>query len=299
MSGARRLLVAAVRVIVPLVLLVVIVRVVDVRAAAGRLARLDVGPLVAALAGMALLYALYATRWRFTAARVGVSLTFRRAYGEYLVSTLLNQLLPLGVAGDVVRALRHHRRLGAQKTLGPAARAVVLERLSGVCGLALLLVPSAAAWLADGHVAGVFVGVGALAAVVVGAAALSWSDARAALIARGAFAVQLGLSVAAALVLVAVFACCARANHAAIDLVTAIRVVPVVLAVATVPFPFGGVGVREAATIALYRALGLDAVTALSVSLTFGLVNLAAALPGLLVLVLPSPSPSPSPEPRR
>ena len=67
---------------------------------------------------------------------------------DYYLSTLLNQLLPLGVAGDVVRALRHRRRLGAQGTLGPPARAVVLERLSGVCGLALFVVASARSWLA-------------------------------------------------------------------------------------------------------------------------------------------------------
>ena len=287
---ARRLAAVA-RWLVPVVLIALVVRYVDLRPVALRLRHLDARWAAIALALTPPLYALYALRWSFTARRLGAPLTFRRAFAEYYVSTLLNQLLPLGIAGDVARTLRHHGRLRAEgaTTVGPAARAVVLERLSGLVGLALFVLGGAAVWLRRGHWQLVPV-VGVALAFVAGAALLAaWRrDGRAALVARGALAVQLALSSAAVALLIAFFVCAARAAGAVVDAATALAVVPLVLAATVAPFAFAGWGVREAATAALYRLLGLDAVTGLSASVAFGLLALVAAAPGVLVLLLPS-----------
>src|SRR5215813_2988721 len=113
-----------------------IVWLVDVRSVGAKLVHLQPRFIAAFLLLSLPLYLLYAWRWHFTAARVGAPLRFRRAYLDYYLSTLLNQVLPVGVAGDVVRAARHRGRLGAEEW-GPAARAVILERFSGFAALAL------------------------------------------------------------------------------------------------------------------------------------------------------------------
>jgi uncharacterized membrane protein YbhN (UPF0104 family) len=301
-------LAAVARWLVPLLLIVLMVRVLDLSPVALRLNHLDARWVVLALSLTPLLYVLLALRWWFTAGRVGAPLSFRRAFAEYYVSTLLNQLLPVGVAGDVVRALRHHGRLrnSGGTTLGPAARAVVLERLSGLVGLALFVLLSAFSWLERGQRRLGPVVVAALAIVGLGALLVAFrargegngrdrlglvrlaSDGRAALVARGALAVQLALSCAAVVVLIVLFVCAARAAGAAVDLATAIAVVPLVLAATLLPFAFAGWGVREAVAATLYRLLGLDAVTGVAVSVAFGLITLVAASPGLVVLLLPS-----------
>ncbi|MGZ3439860.1 MAG: lysylphosphatidylglycerol synthase transmembrane domain-containing protein [Polyangia bacterium] len=309
-EATRRRLGTLGRVLAPIVLVAVVWRFVDLGSVAARLHHIDAVWAVIALLVTLPLYALYALRWSFTAGRVGAPLSFRKAFAEYYVSTLLNQLSPLGVAGDVVRALRHHGRLhrDGATSLGPSARAVLLERMSGLVGLALFVLVSAGAWIRSGRRELVPVAVGALGLVVAGALfavrrlravdgtgsaaagrpglARFVRDGRAALVERGALGVQLALSGAAVALLVVLFVCAARATGVVVDPLTALAVVPLVLAATIVPFAFAGWGVREATTAALYGLLGLDAATGVAVSVAFGLVNLAAASPGLLVLAL-------------
>ena len=302
-QATRRRLATLGRWLVPVVVVAVAARFVGIGAVAARLHHVDARWAALALVLTPPLYALYALRWSFTAARVGAPLPVGRAFAEYYVSTLLNQLGPFGVAGDVVRAFRHHGRGDGDgaPSLGAAARAVVLERLSGIVGLALFVLAAAVVWLRRGRHELVPVALGALLLVTAGALfAASRAgdggggdrlglgalvrDGRAALVARGALAVQLGLSSAAVVLLVLQFVCAARATGAVVDAGTALAVVPLVLAATIVPFAFAGWGVREATAAALYGLFGLDAATGAAVSVAFGLVTLAGATPGLIVL---------------
>jgi uncharacterized membrane protein YbhN (UPF0104 family) len=263
---------------------------VDVRAVAARLTHLDARWIATHFLLSMVLYAVYALRWSYTAARLGAPLSFKRAYMDYYLSTLLNQVLPLGVAGDLVRVARHGG--------GPAARAIVIERLSGFLGLALFVAGSAIVWLTRGRSQFVPVGTGALALVTVGglAALLLGRRARsgqAALLARGPFAVQLLISSVAMVLLLLLFTCAGRAAGAQLDLVTVVEVVPLVLAATALPWAFGGWGAREATCAALYQLLGLDAATGVAVSISFGLLSLLAATPGVLALLWPRSAPEP------
>jgi len=302
---ARRL-VSLARLVVTLVAVGLVVVLVDVRAVGTRLGQLDARYLVLFLLLSIPLYLLAAWRWHFSAARVGAPLGFQHAYFDYYLSTLLNQVLPVGVAGDVVRAARHRRRLRNDSSdgavvPGSAARAVILERLSGFVALTLFVIASALVWLGRGQRTLVLRGAGGLLLlVVVGALVVRWlgrrspeswlaalaHDGRKALFADGALPVQLGLSTAHVALLLAMFACAARATGVSLDLLTVVQVVPPVLACTTVPWAFAGWGVREASTAALYGLMGLDVASGVAVSVSFGLLSLLAAAPGLLVLGL-------------
>ena len=66
-----------------------------------------------------------------------------------------------------------------------------------------------------------------------------------------------------------------------------VQVVPLVLFAMTVPWAFAGWGAREVSTAALFSLMGVDAAAGVAVSITFGLLSLAAAAPGVVVLCLP------------
>ncbi|MEQ1507309.1 MAG: lysylphosphatidylglycerol synthase transmembrane domain-containing protein, partial [Myxococcota bacterium] len=102
------------------------------------------GWILAAAALGPLQVALSAERWRIASARLGQPIVRERAVREVALSALLNQLLPGGLAGDALRAWRART---AAVTLGPAVRAVIVDRLVGlgvhvaVVGLGLVVWP--------------------------------------------------------------------------------------------------------------------------------------------------------------
>ena len=271
---------------------------VDLRSVGQKLGHFHSGFIVAFLALSLPLYVLYALRWQFTAKRIGAPLRFRRAWLDYYLSTLLNQVLPIGVAGDFVRAARHRGRLGG-KEWGPAARAVILERFSGLAALALFMLASALVWLARGRDSFVLVGVAALCIVLSGVLVFSlrvarwhWlerfaTDGRAALVERGALGFQLAVSIASVAILLLMFACAARAVGVELRPSMVVQVVPLVLAATAFPWAFAGWGPREASTAALFSLVGIDAAAGVAVSIAFGILSLLAAAPGLIVLCLP------------
>jgi uncharacterized membrane protein YbhN (UPF0104 family) len=299
---------ALARLLVTLAVLALVLRLVDVRAVGARLRHLDLRWSLGFVALSLPLYLLSAWRWHFTAARVGAPLGFRRAWLEYYVSTLLNQVLPLGVAGDVVRAARHHGRIASDQAArlarGPAVRAVILERLSGLVALGLFVLASALVWLARGRDRVVLLGAAVVLALLLLAIFLlarggrraregSWlaalaSDGQRALFGGRAIAFQLAISTLAVGLLIAMFSCAGRATGVVLGPILALQIVPLVLACTTVPWAFAGWGVREASMAALYQVVGLDAAAGVAVSIAFGLLSLLAATPGLVVLALPA-----------
>lgn len=139
-GGARRAA-ASLGVLLGLALLV------DAGAILERLAGMDLRWVAVGLALGTLQVTLSAWRWRFTARRLGLRLPLGLAVREYYLATLLNQVLPGAVVGDLSRAWRHGRGDGAP---GPALRAVILERASGqgvmgaVAALSLVVVAGSA-----------------------------------------------------------------------------------------------------------------------------------------------------------
>lgn len=267
-----------------------------------RLARMQPGWVVLAVAISVLQVAASAWRWRFTAGRLGIDMSFPDALREYYLAIFLNQMLPGGVVGDVSRAWRHARtRVHARGPTGPAARAVILERASGqavmmcVAAVSFLSLP-----LGVGASASlVLLGVGVVSAAVVSLAVWVrrraddarsltgrfWRDTRAALLSGAAFPVQAASSVFVVGSYVATYLVAARAVGVNTPLVELLPLVAPVLVAMLIPVTIAGWGVREGAAAVLWGAVGLSAVDGVAVSVAYGLLVLFSTLPGGPILV--------------
>ena len=242
--------------------------------------------------------ALLAFRWRFTARRLGLDLPFGVALREYYLSTFLNQVLPGGVMGDVSRAWRHGRA-EPERRIGPAARAVILERASGqvvMCGVAALSFASLP--LTFGAVPATLMlavcgaGVAALAALFAfrrrpraGPLASFGRDVHTALLARDALPVQLLSSTLVVGTYLAIYVVAARAVGVSTTLWTLLPLVAPVLLSMLVPATVAGWGVREAAAAALWGVVGLTVVDGVAISAAYGVLVLFSSFPGAIVLL--------------
>lgn len=247
---------------------------------------------------------LSALRWRFVSERLGAPLGRRRAIAEYYLATLLNQILPGGVAGDAVRVVRAARGGADDRWTGRAGQAVVLDRLSGQIVLfALAITGLLAAPFAFGAAPPGGAGLALLLALVAGLALAGWLALRCfgertarfrrafgpvlaeTFVRRGAWAIQGGVSLAVVGSYLLVFALSAAAVGAPLGAAAVLLLVPLVLLSMLVPVSVGGWGVREAAAAAILPLAGLSAGEAFAASLVYGIASLVGALPGLVVLL--------------
>ena len=239
-----------------------------------------------------------AWRWTIVSRGLGARLSLPTALAAYYRAVFLNLVLPAGVAGDVHRGVAHGREV---HDVSRGMRAVVWERTAGqvvqvVLAIAVLLVlPSPVRSSMP------FVSVAALALVVgvfaVGRArardgrsrpARVWStvvsDLRHAVLGRKTLP---AIVLASALVFVghaATFFVAART--VGVDAPTS-RLLPLaLLALLAMVLPsIGGWGPREGATAWVFAAAGLGARLGAATAVAYGVLVLAASLPGAVVLV--------------
>lgn len=281
------------RLAVPAILLALLWHVADGRAALRRLAGLDPGWMACAAALVLVQTGLSALRWRLVARGYGIDLPAGRALREYLLSQVLNQVLPGGIPGDAARALRSRQAAG----LSAAAQAVVAERALGQLALFALMLPALALSMAAGGIA--------WPATAPPMLALAWLAALCALPlvrsaplrrARQAMAPQGARLAALSAMILALnllaFAAAARATGTALSPEALVTLVPLILTAMLVPLSVGGWGWREGAAAALFPLAGLEAAQGLAAGAAFGLAILAAALPGA-VCALPRRAESP------
>lgn len=255
-----------------------------------------------ALVGLALLVAAVTTlaaawRWRLVARGLGARLELSTALAGCYRSQLLNSTLPGGVLGDVHRGVLHGRVVGG---VGLSLRTVWWERVAGqvVQGIltvgVLLLVrsPLRPPMVLVGVVTGVLV----LAAVVLprGSAGLSRAGGsyRAVVydVRRGLLGAQVWPGVLLASVVVVAghwltFVLAARAAGVTAPLHTLLPIGLLVLVGSGIPLNVAGWGPREGAAAWVFGAAGLGASVGVATAAVYGLLALAAASPGMLVLV--------------
>jgi uncharacterized membrane protein YbhN (UPF0104 family) len=254
---------------------------------------------LAAAAGIALVTTVMcAWRWTVVARGLGVGLPLRSAVAAYYRSQFLNTTLPGGVLGDVHRAVRHGRDAG---DLGRGLRAVAWERSAGqviqvIVALGVLLTVASPVRAAMPTVAAVLVAL-AIVAVVVGRALPSdgpsrWhravrairADVRGGLLARPAWpAVALGSAVVVA-GHTATFLLAARTAGTVGSPFRLLPIAMLVLLATAVPANIGGWGPREGVTAWLFGAAGLGPAQGVETATVYGVLILAANLPGAGVM---------------
>ncbi|SFR47877.1 Uncharacterized membrane protein YbhN, UPF0104 family [Marinobacter daqiaonensis] len=253
------------------------------------------GWVLAALLVTPLQVVMSAWRWRYTLRRLGVTLSLTRAVGEYYLSVAINQLLPGGVVGDAGRAFRHSRQTGRAEV---AIHGVMIERLSGQLALFLVGGLLILFWLPlpAPPMPGLFLLPGLM---VVGL--LLWSvsrgprlqrlwrafrrDLEAALLRWPALPVQMVSSLLVMVSYLLVFWCLAMG----LGLDTAVTAPGLLMALCTVllmamlvPLTVSGWGVREGAAALIWPLAGLDPQQGVALSVSYGVVVLVSALPGLV-----------------
>lgn len=239
-----------------------------------------------------------AWRWTAVARGLGVRLPLPAAVAAYYRSVFLNLTLPGGVAGDIHRGVSHGR---AVHDVGRALRIVAWERTAGqvvqaVLTVAVLLVlPSPV----RGSIPLLTLAVlAAVAAVVVagrmrpGSGRSAWARVRAAIAAD----VRAGLFHRRAIWAVGVASAVVVLGHALTFLVAAravgvtepaTRMLPLaLLAMLAMALPsVAGWGPREGASAWVFASAGLGAHHGAATAAAYGVMVLAASLPGALVLL--------------
>jgi glycosyltransferase 2 family protein len=272
---------------------------------------IDVGAVLAALGIGLATTVLSAWRWCLVARGLGLPLGLWEAVAHCYRALFLNSVLPVGVLGDVDRAVTHGRRAG---DLGRGVRAVALERCAGlvvsvVVGMAALLIrpellAAAVGFLVPGAAAAVALVV-ALAVVVLAVVAVlgrragrgphpsrlraalrtGVADARAGLFTTGTWPGVVLLSAAALAGYLTLFVVAARAAGSRAALGELLPLLVLALLAMAVPVSIGGWGPREAVAAGAFAAGGLGAAQGLTAALVYGVLSLVACLPGGAVLL--------------
>lgn len=239
-----------------------------------------------------------AWRWTVVARGLGLRLSLPAAVAAYYRALFLNLTLPTGIAGDVHRGVSHGRET---HQVGRGLRAVVWERGAGQVVQAVLMISVLLVLPSPVHSSMPFV---ALAAVVlallvvllcrlqVGGADSRWmrirnvvvSDVRTGVLRRRALPAIVLASTVAVLGYALMFLLAART--AGVEAPVS-RLLPVaMLAILAMVLPsVAGWGPREGATVWVFSAAGLGAAQGAATSVAYGVLVLAAFLPGAVVLV--------------
>lgn len=257
------------------------------------------GALAAATGLVAFTTICCAWRWRSVSRGLGIDLSLRTAVAAYYRALFLNVTLPGGLVGDVHRGLSHGREVG---DVGRALRSVVWERVAGqlvqilVTVVVLLALPSPVRayvpWAAIGLVAAACA-VFALARTRSDSARSAWArlrrvavgDVRNALLARAAWP---GITISSALAVAGYAATFLLAARTAGVSAPPSRMLPLALLVlgAMVLPNVGGWGPREGVAAWAFGLAGLGAQRGVAAAVVYGVMVLAASMPGAVVLLV-------------
>jgi glycosyltransferase 2 family protein len=241
-----------------------------------------------------------AWRWQTVARGLGVDQPLGTAIAAYYRSQFLNCVLPGGIVGDVHRGVRHGLDTG---DVGRGLRAVAWERAAGTAVFVLLAL--VALLVLDSplhHVMGWVV-----AALVVGALCLAlvlralpgrgpspWArvvragraDIRDGLLDRRALPVVLSTSVVVTAGHVSIFLIAAWTTGSTASPARLWPLAMLVVLAMVVPLNVGGWGPREGVAAWAFALAGLGAPQGVAAATAYGVMGLAATLPGAVVLAV-------------
>lgn len=241
-----------------------------------------------------------AWRWQLVARGLGRKLSYWPAVAAYYRSQFLNSVLPGGILGDVHRGVDQGSRDG---DVGGGLRAVAWDRAAGQCVQLLLAV--LVLWLMPSplHRFGAVLA-GVLLALVAAAAVLQrwpprpgaqwWarvlpavaSDLRHGLLRRRTAPGIVLASAGAVAGYTAIFLVAASSAGTRATPAQLLPLAMLVLLAMSVPASIAGWGPREGVAAWAFMAAGLGAAQGVSAAVVYGVLSLAACLPGGVVLLV-------------
>ena len=263
------------------------------------LGRLSAGPVLTAVGIGLVTTVCCAWRWSLVARGLGLTVPLPWAVTAYYRSQFLNSTLPGGVVGDVHRGVAHGRDSG---DLGLGLRAVGWERSAGqlvqlVLTVAVLVVLPSPVRSAVPVIFVVAATLVLLSTVVI--VAFKGGRGRAGRAVRGALSdVRRGLLprrvwpgvVAASVLMVlghaATFVLAARTAGSTAPVPALVPLALLALMAMSLPTSIGGWGPREGVAAWAFSAAGLGAGLGVSTAVIYGVLALAATLPGAVVLAV-------------
>ena len=241
--------------------------------------------------------ALLAFRWLITTRHIasGIddlpALRFLRFFHLTWLSLAISQVLPALVGGDGFRiaGLRYDG-----VPLGTSTKSVIIDRIFGLAGLVVLIIPGAAmsgffAFLPFWVFPGAALHAGAIAAgLLIARRSLArivffhggWLKQ---ITGTGGLAL-LVMAIAGHAVSILIFQLLANAYGIDIPVSTTLAVFPAALLMSILPISFGGWGVREASVVYGLSLYGVPEHDALIASLIFGSFQICAAIPSIVGL---------------
>ncbi len=280
-----------------------------------RLGALDPGWLAVAIALHALAVFAGVLRWRLLARAAGVELSLGWMTRSFLIGRFVGAFTPSTTGLDGWRIWEAGKASGA---MGRSAAAIVVEKLVGLIGMALVcaaLVPfGGAALLGHGAIAVALAMAGAAATGLALIQRPAWLSALAARLpkpvrGRATKAVEalaeteldaghltraVGLGILSHLALSAVFWATAGALGVGVSGWTLLAVGNAIVLAVLLPVSVGGVGVRESVAVVLLATVGVASTDAALIALLGYLTGQVPALAGgLLMLARKSAPPAP------
>jgi len=298
-AATRRSIGFGLKAIVTVALIWLVLRGVDLGAALARMGDLSAG--AAALAVLLLMSHCFVAgwRWRMVMRLFGPVLPVGVSIRLFFEGYFFNNALPSTIGGDGVRVWRAVQ-LGLPLAAG--VNGVLLDRITGLTGLFLLVAagqPLLYARIEDTETRLAFAAI--LLAGAAGIALLilarripgtvvparlreglhKLSEATHAAYLRPAVSLPvLGLSVVVHGLIVASVHVIAVGLGLDVGLFESLVLVPAVILLSTIPVSIGGWGLREGLMVAALGLAGVPADAALTISVLFGLAQIAAGLPG-------------------
>ena len=300
----RRAVVLAVKAGVTVGLILVLWRTVDVAASFAVMARVTPGALIVAVLMLAVTTVITGGRWWLVLRRLGRPVPLRLAIGLMFTGNFFSQMLPSSVGGDAVRVW-YARQAGVPYQ--PAIGSVLLERACGLLALAILValgvaylgpridvsaarialltaLPVVLSGFAVLCLADQWRGLSRFRALWVGVLRAFAADTRRVVL-SGTFPGLVVLSLAGHLTIATMVYVLASGLAGApgpvLALPEALALVPAVMLMTVFPVSVAGWGVREGGMVVMLSFAGVAPEVALAISLLFGLLMIAAALPGL------------------
>jgi uncharacterized protein (TIRG00374 family) len=247
-------------------------------------------------------------RWSIILTKLGYHIRSRQLYGVVLAGALLNQVLPTSVGGDVYRGWRVSR-MGAP--LGVVVNSVLLDRVFAFAAVGVLLLFGIGLSIAKGlplppvavpvAVAAVAIVAGlAVAGPVLKRLSLLGLGKAPAMIAtlsraltscfldRDAAMALSALSLLNQIVIFGSIFLLGVGLGFALPYPSFITAVSASLLLSALPISFAGWGIREGAFGVIFAFYGVPAADGVALSVLFGAISIASALPGVFTLIVPT-----------